>query len=71
MIVPKQDFVAASGVKSTFGFGRGYKDYPALVTPFIFTNESVERSVLQPVTNLLEAYISSTETVVGQGRYFE
>jgi len=71
MIVPKQDFVAASGVKSTFGFGSGYKGYPALVTLFVFANESIESSVLLPVTNLLEAYISSTETLVGQGRYFE
>lgn len=71
MIVPKQDFVAASCVKSTFGFGSGYRGYPALVTLFVFTNEKVERPVVEPFSDLLEAYISLTEALVGHGRYFE
>lgn len=71
MIVPKQDFVGAHGVKSVFGFGSGYARHPTLVTLFAFTNETVERSAVEPFTNLLEAFIASTESLVGQGRFFE
>lgn len=71
MVVPKQEFVGANGVKSVFGFGSGYARHPTLVTLFAFTNETVERSAVEPFTNLLEAFISSTELLVGQGRFFE
>lgn len=70
MIVPKQEFVAASGVKTTVGFGSGYARHPTLVTLFAFTNETVERLAVEPFANLLEAFIASTESLVGQGRFF-
>lgn len=70
MIVPKQEFVGAHGVKSVFGFGSGYARHPTLVTLFAFTNETVERSAVEPFTNLLEAFIASTESLVGQGQFF-
>ncbi len=71
MIVPRQDFVAANGVRTTLGFGSGYAGHPTLVTLFAFTNETIERPTVEPLTNLLEAFISSTESLVGQGRIFE
>lgn len=71
MIVPKQEFVGAHGVKSVFGFGSGYARHPTLVTLFAFTNETVERSAVEPFTNLLEAFIASTESLVGRGHFFE
>ncbi|KAF0215946.1 MAG: hypothetical protein FD174_3956 [Geobacteraceae bacterium] len=69
MIVPKQDFVAASGIKTTLGFGSGYTCHPTMVTLFAFTNEIIERSAVEPLTNLLEGFVSSTESLVGQGRF--
>jgi len=71
MIVPKQEFVTANGLKTTLGFGSGYASHPTLVTLFAFTNETVERSAVKPITNLLEAFTSSTESLVGKGRFFE
>ena len=70
MIVPKQEFVAGCGVKTTLGFGSGYAGYPVLVTLFAFTNETVERSAVEPFTNLLETFIALTESLVGEGRFF-
>lgn len=71
MIVPKQEFVAASGVKTTLGFGSGYAGHPKLVTLFAFTNETLERSAVEPFANVLEAFISSTGELVAKGRFFE
>ena len=71
MIVPKQEFVAANGVRTTFGFGSGYAGHPTLVTLFAFTGETVEKSAAEPFANLLEGFISSTEPLVRQGRIFE
>jgi len=71
MIVPKQDFVTANGVKTTLGFGSGYAGHPTLVTLFAFTNEIIEKPVAEPLMDLLEGFISSTESLVGQGRFFE
>lgn len=70
MIVPKQDFVAAAGVKTTLGFGSGYTDHPTMVTLFAFTNESIERSAVEPISKLLEGFIASTAALVREGRFF-
>ena len=70
MIVPKQDFVAASGVKSVFGFGSGYRTYPSLVTLFAFTNKELAPQALEPCTDLLERFIAATETLAGRERFF-
>jgi hypothetical protein len=71
MIVPKQEFVAASGVKTTLGFGSGYAGKPTLVTLFAFTNEILDRSAVEPLANVLEAFISATEELVAKDRFFE
>jgi hypothetical protein len=70
MIVPKQDFVTTGGVRTTLGFGTGYARHPTLVTLFAFTGETVPRSAVEPFPDLLEALVSSTESLVGQGRFF-
>lgn len=70
MIVPKQDFVAAAGVKTTLGFGSGYADHPTMVTLFAFTNEGIERSAVEPISKLLEGFIASTAALVREGRFF-
>ena len=70
MIVPKQDFVAENGVRTTLGVGSGYTRHPTLVTLFAFTDETLEVSAVEPVANLLEAFIVSTEPLVGEGRFF-
>lgn len=70
MIVPKQDFVAAAGVKTTLGFGSGYTEHPTMVTLFAFTNESIERSAVEPISKLLEGFIASTVALVEEGRFF-
>jgi len=70
MIVPRQDFVAASGVRTTLGFGSGYTCHPALVTLFAFTGESIERSVTEPMAALLDIYRDVTEELVRHGRIF-
>lgn len=71
MIVPKQEFVAASGVKTTLGFGSGYAGQPTLVTLFAFTNETLERSAVEPFAKVLEGFISATGELVAKGRFFE
>lgn len=70
MIVPKQDFVAANGVKSVFGFGSGYGNYPSLVTLFAFTREELAEHALEPFTDLLKAFVASTATLVGKELFF-
>jgi len=71
MIVPKQDFVAANGVRTTLGLGSGYSGHPTMVTLFAFTGETIERPVVESLAKLLDGFISSTESLVGQGRLFE
>lgn len=70
MIVPKQEFVAANGVKTTFGFGSGYQSFPALVTLFAFTDEYIEPDVVKPMTTLLDLYMNASEALIKQGRVF-
>jgi len=70
MIVPKQEFVAASGVRTTLGFGSGYTGHPTLVTLFAFTNETFERSAAEPMAALLEVYLGATERLVAVGSVF-
>lgn len=70
MIVPKQDFVAANGVKSVFGFGSGYENYPSLVTLFAFTREELAEHALEPFADLLKAFVASTETLAGKELFF-
>lgn len=70
MIVPKQEFVAASGVQTVLGFGSGYTGHPLLVTLFAFTSETVERSVAEPIAALLDTYVGMTEQLVSKGRLF-
>lgn len=71
MIVPKQDFVAASNVRTTFGCGSGYSGHPTLATLFAFTDETIERAAVEPFMNLLDAFIGATEPLVANGRYFQ
>lgn len=70
MIVPKQDFVAANGVKSVFGFGSGYENHPSLVTLFAFIREELAERALEPFTDLLKAFVASTETLVAKELFF-
>jgi len=70
MIVPKQDFVAASGVKTTLGFGSGYAGHPSLVTLFAFANEYIEPAVVMPIATLLDGYMNASKELVKQGRAF-
>lgn len=70
MLVPKQDFVIANGVKSVFGFGSGYSNYPSLVTLFAFTKKDFAENALEPLTDLLEAFVTSTESLAGHERFF-
>lgn len=70
MIVPKQEFVAASGVKTTLGFGSGYAGHPTLVTLFAFTDETLERSAMVPMAALLDVYRDVTEEMMRKGLVF-
>lgn len=70
MIVPKQEFVAANGVKTSLDFGSGYAVCPTLVTLFAFTSEAVDRSAVEPMAALLEAYLKITEGLVVNGKIF-
>lgn len=70
LVVPKQDFVTTSGVKTTLGFGNGYAVCPTLVTLFAFTNEYVEPDVVRPLSTLLDRYMNVSEKLVKQGRVF-
>jgi hypothetical protein len=69
MVVPKQEFVAASGVKSSLGFGSGYAGHPTLVTMFAFTNETIERPIVEPMMTLLDGFTAVTENLVKAGAY--
>ncbi len=71
MVVPKQEFVAACGVKTSLGFGSGYAGHPTLVTMFAFTNEYVEPAVVRPMTTLLDHYMNVSEELVKRGRVFQ
>jgi hypothetical protein len=70
LIVPKQDFVKEYGVKSVFGFGSGYRNYPALVTLFAFTDKELAEDSLAPFTGLLDAFVAATAPLAGQERFF-
>ena len=70
MIVPKQEFVAENRVKSVFGFGSGYGRYPALVTLFAFTNRELAAPALAPCRDQLEDFITMTEALAVQERFF-
>lgn len=70
MIVPKQDFVAAYGVKSVFGFGSGYVSRPVLVTLFAFTREELAEDAPALLTDMLEQFTASTDVLARQGRFF-
>ena len=70
MIVPKQDFVAANGVKSVFGFGSGYSNCPSMVTLFAFTNRELSTQALEPFMSQLDCFIRATELLAGQQRFF-
>lgn len=70
MIVPKQEFVVVNGVKSVLGFGCGYARHAALLTLFAFTNETVEKTSVEPIVALLDGYRDVTEELVRRGRLF-
>ena len=70
MVVPRQEFVVGNGVKSVFGLGSGFPAYPSLVTLFAFTDEELPPDALAPCAGLLELFISSTASLVGQERFF-
>ncbi len=70
MVVPRQEFVVENGVKSVFGLGSGYPAYPSLVTLFAFTDEELAPDALAPCAGLLEHFITSTASLVGQERFF-
>lgn len=70
MIVPKQDFVADSGVRTVFGLGSGYRRHPTLLTLFVFTNRVLDRSVAEPYLALLELFRDRTEDLVCRGSFF-
>lgn len=71
MVVPKQEFVASNGVKTSLGFGSGYVGHPTLVTLFAFTNEYVEPDIVRPLTTLLDSYMNVSEELVRQGKIFQ
>jgi len=71
MIVPRQDFVAESGVKTCLGFGSGYAGHPTLVTMFAFTNETIARQTVEPLAALLDGFMNVSEVPVIQGRLFQ
>ncbi len=70
MVVPKQDFVTEHNVKTVLGFGSGYSNHPTLVTLFIFTNEILDKSMMEPFVTLLESYKSASKKIVADGRFF-
>lgn len=70
MIVPRQEFVAESNVKTAIGFGSGYTNYPAIVTLFAFTNELLGKAEMEPFATLLETYLSISGEFVGNGHIF-
>jgi hypothetical protein len=70
MIVPRQEFVANYGVKTVFGFGRGYSNRPTIVTLFAFTNEIFCKAVAEPFAQLLDAYTSASEALIENGAIF-
>jgi hypothetical protein len=70
MVVPRQEFVAEYGVKTALGFGAKYPNYPAMGILFTFTDEILTRSEAEPFARLLEAYLSHSEKLVGNGAIF-
>lgn len=70
MIVPVQEFVTAHRVTTVLGFGESYGGHPGLLTLFAFTNETIERSVAEPLALLLAAYRDVTERFMAEGRVF-
>ncbi|BCS55214.1 hypothetical protein [Geobacter sp. SVR] len=70
LIVPKQEFVNANHVKTTLGFGCGYTGHASLLTLFAFTNEILERPVVEPIASLLETFRDLTEESIRKGRLF-
>jgi hypothetical protein len=70
MIVPRQEFVAEYGVKTALGFGGEYPNFPAIAILFAFTDEILTRSRAEPFARLLEAYLSISEELAGNGHIF-
>ncbi len=69
-IVPRQDFVVENLVKSVVGFGGGYDDYPSLVTLFLFTNEHLDRTVVEPFAPVLDIFTEKTTKLLRRGDVF-
>lgn len=70
MAVPRQQFVAENQVKTALGFGTGYPDHPTIVTLFVFTNETLERSQVEGFTPLLQNYLPMSKEILSKGPLF-
>lgn len=69
MAVPAQDFVMENSVKTTLGFGSGYSHHPALLTLFVFANETLDADD-KGFAGLLEMFKSITGEHVARRRIF-
>jgi len=70
MVVPRQEFVSENDVKTALGFGTGYSDYPTIVTLFAFTNETLNKTAMEPFSSLLQNYLSISGDLLKGRRIF-
>lgn len=70
MVVPRQEFVSENDVKTALGFGTGYSDHPTIITLFAFTNESLNKTAMEPFSSLLQDYVSVSGDLLKSRRIF-
>ncbi len=68
-VIPMQDFVSQFGVKTVFGFARGYSNGMMAVL-VVFTSESVDEGKARPFESLLDTFKGKTESLAVAGKVF-
>lgn len=69
-IIAAQDFVQKHGVKSVFGVGGGYLGTDIFFTTIIFTNEYVDRDIIQRFMLQANIFKTSTMSLAIDGKIF-
>ena len=69
VIIPSRDFVETNGVRTVFGMGGAYFD-GTLVTAIVFTNESVDRIIVDRFPSLISNFKMSTSKIFVRGTIY-
>lgn len=68
-VIPMQDFVSQYGVKTVFGFARGY-DTGAMAVLVVFAGEEIDKNKANSFETLATAFQAATASQVTESRIF-